>query len=740
MDQRDNLVTAVEVGDVLHQATLQQRLFAALGLDREAPFTGGDLTAGTENELATSVGGNRAQVDLPRQLLESPHAESLSPAARSALAQWLRDNPEQHWEYSWLQIARDRLQPSARAQLEHDLAGRVDRADFVVDSINVRIPPSYVLKLALIDACHGLPEPVTDVVHQVAACFLNDNTAPEIISTHVVSGGSAGLGEAVARENAQRFLLTQLLTAYANERFGLAENGQTLTVYGAPNPPQRLKTLSRLLPGDYYRELFMNPCLAGFTDGAAKRNYMHLCHETLSRSRQHAQARLTAAGFRRPRVVERLVCDTSLLNNGTHLSLGSRALGTAYAAPENATAEKYLGDAASKVIEHFLPLFVGLYSGAPLRLAPNDLKPERALGFLPHELSAPFLRFTWQSWKRKAGLLASLKGDLVPDARLLDYFAALPSLPSQASLDGRRGNGERLKQLLEEQGVYSHKMTVYALYRLRERAKMGYSGFEGRHYSLFASFSDDLAPAAELQALVSAVAYRYLAHGEVTHAQIPDDAETESERRQLFFAASVGLPVAYVRRASTNRFLLRLLAHTRRTRPSKRHPQYYKVYLDDYRAALLRVLTVDAEPILDAAGRRVLDDLRHRIALPEQRGATGSLTRGILGELGAVDPMDVDAATFNFGAERYYRNTLRARQLAEGVEACTAQLADTLRTIQCQQQPPLRHAIQQLVGQRHPMQYVVQTSSAVLRETANLATLRAWIGLILANVSNATPV
>ena len=232
---------------------------------------------------------------------------------------------------------------------------------------------------------------------------------------------------AVARENAQRFLLTQLLVAYANNKFHLGEQGQELQVYAAPNPPVRLRALGRLLPADAYRELFMNPCLSGFTDGVAKRSYMHLCHETLSRSRMHAGARLTEAGIGRPQVVGSFVCDTSLLNNGTHLSLGSRRLTEYFGAqPAAAGEEKYLGDLASKVVEHFLPLFVGLYSAAPARLAAADLRPERALGFLPHELQSEHLRLSWQSWKRKAGMLAGLKGDCVPDQRLLDYFAALP--------------------------------------------------------------------------------------------------------------------------------------------------------------------------------------------------------------------------------------------------------------------------------------------------------------------------
>jgi hypothetical protein len=742
MERHDNLLVLDGAADPARQARLQQRLCEQSGVGRAeaVPFTGDDTTAGTENELATAVTGPAASADLAQAVHDSPHAASLSAAARAALDAWRRDNPDATWEHSWLRIPRTGLHARALALLERELAGRRDRAEFEIGADTLRLPASYVLRLALADALARLelPAALAPLAERLLGCFLNDNTAPEVISTHIVAARPGrGLGAAVAQENAQRFLLTQLLAAYANRRFGLEESGQTLSVYGAPNPPVRLKQLSRLVPADFYRELFMNPCLAGFQDGAAKRAYMHLCHQTLSRSRQHAQARLIGSGIARAHVVERLVCDTSLLNNGTHLSLGSRRLTQAFGAPEGAVAEKYLGDLVAKITEHFLPLFVGLYSAAPARLAAAELKPERALGFLPNELSAPFLRLTWQSWKRKAGLLAALKGDFVPDTRLLDYYAALPSLPGRAALDGRLGNGERLKGELAAQGLYSRNMTVYALYRLRERARMGFSGFEGRHYSLFASFADDLAPAAELQALVTALAYRYLAHGELTHAHIPDDPETESERRQLFFAAAVGLPVAYVRRTTRNRFLLKVLAYTRRTRPSKRHSQYYKVYLDDYRQALAQLLAEDGAPLLDAEAGAALADLRLRLAQPQERGAAGGITRGVLDALGEKTPMDADAGAFNRAAEGYYRDTLRTRQLAEGLEACAALARDSEQAVQRRGDPALRLALRALTGERGVERFATLTAHAVARETAEAATLRAWIGLVLVNVAAA---
>jgi hypothetical protein len=56
-------------------------------------------------------------------------------------------------------------------------------------------------------------------------------------------------------------------------------------------------------------------------------------------------------------------------------------------------------------------------------------------------------------------------------------------------------------------------MSLYLLYKLRSFSSIGFSGFEGRQFSLFDSFVDDMGEAASLQALVTALAYRYLADG-----------------------------------------------------------------------------------------------------------------------------------------------------------------------------------------------------------------------------------
>lgn len=725
-----------------HQRAIFERIGIHAGSDGFAgqlPFTSADLTAGTENELAAAVLGQRATVDLPRAIADLPFYQQ-GEKASAGLEAWLAEEGAQLWEHSWVRIARHALNEAGNAMLEADLAERHDRGDFELHGEELRAPASYVLKLALADVLGNpkFPERARRSGRRILGCFLNDNTAPEIISTHIVGSGETGLGRAVARENAQRFLLTQLLVAYANNKFLLGEHGQELQVYAAPNPPVRLRSLGRLLPADAYRELFMNPCLSGFGDGAAKRSYMHLCHETLSHTRMHAGARLAEAGIARPQVLGSFVCDTSLLNNGTHLSLGSRRL-TEYvgAQPSGAGEEKYLGDLASKIVEHFLPLFVGLYSAAPARLAPADLRPERALGFLPHELQSEHLRLSWQSWKRKAGMLAGLKGDWVPDQRLLDYFAALPGSHGNAAHDGSLGNADRLKAELEAKGLFSRKMTFYTLYRLREQAKMGFSGFEGRHYSLFGSYHDDLAPAAELQALVTAYAYRAMAQGTILHAQIPDDPETESERRQIFFAAAMGLPVFYVRRDTRNHFLRQVLARTQRTRPSKRHTRYFKVFMDDYRAALHRLLHEETAGLADRGGASPLEDLRERIAAPAERGVSGRLMRAILRELGVENAMDVDAQTFNLAAEQYYRGPLRREYLAEGLLSAVHSLKSLARTFQAEGDHDALWSMAALTCGRDIGKFLDEAGRDLRAGRADVETLRALIGLLLLNVDHA---
>lgn len=683
------------------------------------PFSLHDTTAGTENELQVAVRGSKDTADLPATIAHSNYFANIVKRASAGdtsrevvtqLERYLHQNREGVWENSWVRFPLRLLSPTAREVLDTDLLAdksnpkrgkRSDLGRFLVhengDAL-LRIPISYLLKISLADAVgsqENLPRRLRETGFRLLSHFLNDNTSPETFSFHPVElRPHSGMGRAIAKETAKRFLLTQLLVHYANERFGLRSAGQEVLVYFAPHPPIRQKELNDCISDSFYRELFMSPCLSGWDRGEEKHRYMCLCHQVLSRSQLNAVAKLREAGIiTRNLVILPNLSNISLANNGTHLSLGSRRLTRALedgGSGFTRSDEKYLGDLVIKIVEHFLPLFVGSYSASPYRLDFGDFHPEKALGFLPHELDYTHLRMMWRRWKRKADLrvlgftvtpfgphwldrvLAAalkLRGDFVPDFRLIDYFVSLMSTERSPGLDGRLGNGDRLKNDLAELGVFDSRMALYLLYRLREHHRSGFSGFEGRHYSLFQSLLGDLTHAANLQTLVNGFALKAIAEGKITHGDIPDTPTAESERRQIFFGCAIGVPTFYVHQDTGNRFLKSILEKTERTRRSRRYPGYWRVLNSEYRKALSRLLMREADDLIELQNLRgTIGDLLDRLDHPAEAGVSGKLEREILREIGARSAMQVSARDFNSAAERYYRETLRIDNTVEGLD------------------------------------------------------------------------
>jgi hypothetical protein len=688
------------------------------------PFSDGDVTAGVETELQAVVIATRDKADLPlaiehsgffRNIRKRMATGEMTRSIVKDIEKYLEDNPGEVWENSWVRFPRRTLTAFADQVFRRDLLadknepngplrGDADRFMFIQASEEwLRIPVSYLLKLTLADVIsrEGCPAQARQLGEGLMEHFLNDNTSPETYSFYVVSlSYGTGRGKALAIESAQRFLLTQLLAQYANAQLGLRENGQQAIAYFAPHPPVRQRELNDLITDSFYRELFMSPCLSGWARGEEKSKYMHLCHETLSRSQLNTLAKLRESGI----ITHNLVLmpslsNISLANNGIHISLGSRCL-TALQADSTsgftASHEKAVGDLAIKAIEHFLPLFVGLYSAAPYRLGFSDFHPQKVLGFLAHELDYTHLRMIWRRWKKKAGLkifdyavtpfgpsildetisrVLRLKGDCIPDFRLIDYFASIMSSDDHPALNGCMGNGELLKRDLQAMGVFDKRMPLYQLYRLREFANMGFSGFEGRYYSLFPSFGNDLGPAVELQHLVTALAYKYILDGSLTHADIPDTVAVESERRQIFFGSAIGLPTFYVQSKTENRFLARILRKVKNTRLSTRYKGYVRIPHQEYRRALLGILRQDATELVEQLGYQdTLRDLAARIDEPTSRSAYGKLLNGIVDQCGRKSPLHTKAETFNSQAEVYYRETLRRKHMEEALDIVATEL------------------------------------------------------------------
>jgi hypothetical protein len=626
----------------------------------------------------------------------------------------------------------------------------------------VRVPVSYLVKLAMaqyLGCRQNLPFLLRATGERLMGHYLNDNTSPETFSFHVIPlRKKSGMGLAVAREASKRMFLTQLLVMYANRCFGLQESGQNAEIWFAPHPPLRQKALNEHISDSFYRDLFMSPCLSGWDRGEDKYRYMRLCHKVLSRSQLNAVAKLKHAGI----ILNNLVVlpntsNVSLANNGTHVSLGSRKLTAAMAAGMSGYGdgeEKYLGDLVIKIAEHFLPLFVGTYSAAPYRLDFAGFHPEKALGFLAHELDYSQLRILWRMWKAKAKIrilgtpvtpfgpewldrlfsrVFTLKGDFVHDFRLLDYLVCLLSTDRSPALDGSIDNSERLKNDLAELGVFDPGMSLYLPIKLREFSRIGFSGFESRQYSLFESLSHDMSHAVNLQNLIHACAFKMIAEGKISHDDIPDTPHVESERRQVFFGNAIGLSSFYVRRNTANRFLRRILKNTSAARPSSRYPEYLKVDNSDYLRALRRTLLEESAGLVEMLDcKETMLDLQVRIE-DHRHTTSGKLTRGILDHLGARTPLAAKADEFNATAEQYYRTDLCRAHMREAFSF----LEEDFATASTWKEGEKTILSMELAG-NDPVGFLRECREEVLSDQTSLEVLSRLIGLVILTIHHDT--
>ncbi len=748
------------------------------------PFAPSDTTAGSESELQTAVIGNKDAVDLPIFIEQSNYFANTRRRAKAGdtsrkvmtdLEKYLDTNTEGVWENSWVRFPRENMGALAWNTFQHDLladkgnpsgAQRSDLRNFLFQKNGreyIRVPISYLLKLSLaeiVDPQQKVPPLIRKTGLNIMQYYLNDNTSPETSSFYVVSMQSEALmGRTVAKEMSIRFLISQLLVMYANLKYSLVENGQKATIFLSPHPPIRQKILSNCISDAFYRELFMNPCLSGWNKGEEKHEYMHLCHRVLSRSQFNAVLKLREAGIITSNLVSLPnLSNISLANNGTHVSLGSLKLSRMLQDPASGYSrrdEKYVGDLVVKIVEHFLPLFVGTYTAAPYRLDFNDFHPEKALGFLPHELDYTHLRMLWRRWQKKANLnmcgksitpfgprwidnLISttfrLKGDFIPDFRLIDYLVVLMSTDKSPALNGELYNSQPLKSDLADLGVFDTKMSLYLLEKLREYDVMGFSGFEGRHYSLFESFEHDLGQAVSLQNLLYLLAFKYIAAGQISHADIPDDPSIESERRQIIFGSAIGIPTFFVQNKTGNTLIKKIMGKTDRVRQSRRYPGYARIYNLEYRRALLKIITEDAGDIIEMLGMKdTIAELEDRINEPDRHSTCGKLTRGIMEIANAKSPMAITADKFNLAAEKYYRTDLRNRHIQESFQLLSEDIAK-LDHVNDGVRKEIRSLLHTILNETILSQFLQRAEKEIVNEASSKETLEKLVCLLLAHV------
>ncbi|MGD9824547.1 hypothetical protein [Desulfobacter sp.] len=769
------------------------RISAAVGLDdqtldsfvRTLPFMAGDATAGAENEFQAVVAGKRENIDLARVIETSNYYRNLVEQARTGetpqrrvmvLERLLKDKDGQDWENSWVWFPRRVLNRFANQVFNKDLKAdksipaseyRRDAACFVFEKNGenqVRVPVSYLLKLALADAVgddNGVPEPIKTWGEKMLAHFSNDNSSPELFSFYPVkSDGSGSLGEKLAAETLLRFLLTQALVAYAGHKFELNENGQKVKVFFSATPPGDQKRLNDVISDAFYRELFMSPCLSGWDRGEDKKEYMSVCHKVLSRSQLNAVAQLKEAGIINSNlVVLPNTSNISLANNGTHISLGSVKLSRCMSDPGSgitALDEKYTGDLAIKIWEHFLPLFATTYSAAPHRIDFQEFHPERVLGFMPHELTHTHLRMIWRRWKKKAHLkvmgqaltpfgpvwldrlianIFRLKGDFVPDGRLIDYFTSVMSTFQSPALNGSLESEADLKKDLTDMGVFDGRMALYQLVRLRKYHQMGYSGFEHRYFSVFEDVARDMGKAADLQVLITALAQKYIYSRQINHAMIPDSPAVESERRQIFFCTAIGIPTFFVKTRTRNQFLAKILKNTDRTRHSHRYPGYTRVLVREYQRALISLIQTEGADLVAALnGSSILDDLDNRINSPQTHAAWGRITQGILEGSGKHKPMSMKGSLFNANAENYYGRTLRQAHISQGFDLLNKAF-EQIDLWARYRDASYGQALGQILGSRDILKFLKSMRQDFMDETCAPETLKKFIYLMVLAVS-----
>jgi hypothetical protein len=398
---------------------------------------------------------------------------------------------------------------------------------------------------------------------------------------------------------------------------------------------------------------------------------------------------------------------------------------------------------------------VGTYSGAPYRLDFWDFHPEKALGFLPHELDFTHLRMIWRRWKKKANLkilgnpitpfgpegldkfiskLFRIRGDFVKDFRLIDYLVCLMSTDQSPAMNGQLGNETLLKKDLSDLGVFDTSMALYLLYRLRCFENMGFSGFEGRYYSQFESIKKDMSHAANLQCLITALSFKYILEEKLTHQMIPDDPSVESERRQIFFGSAIGIPTFFVLKNTRNKFLINILKKTKGNRFSRRYPGYLRVLYTEYCKAVVEILKTDAKDLIEMMDmNQTITDLEYRVTSPETHAVSSKLTKEILKTANASTPMKLSGLEFNSAAEKYYRDVLRVQHMDEAFEV----LASDVKKIdswKIWRQGYYNPALLSILEGNSALDFLLGAKKEVMNESISVDRLRKLISITLLTI------
>jgi hypothetical protein len=175
----------------------------------------------------------------------------------------------------------------------------------------------------------------------------------------------------------------------------------------------------------------------------------------------------------------------------------------------------------------------------------------------------------------------------------------------------------------------------------------------------------------------------------------------------------------------------KILQKTQRTRSSRRYPGYIRIYHQEYKKALIRLLREDAADLIEMMGLSpTLADLEHRIDDWNDGSAAARLTQGILAEIGAKSPMAIPSQEFDAGAEKYYRHSLRKKHMAEAFDRLLSD-ARRLDTASIGDGGLFRQALKQVTGNLTAARFLEIQKPAVMHGRASARELRNIICLLI---------
>ncbi len=194
---------------------------------------------------------------------------------------------------------------------------------------------------------------------------------------------------------------------------------------------------------------------------------------------------------------------------------------------------------------------------------------------------------------------------------------------------------------------------------------------------------------------------------------------------QIIFGTAADIPTFFIKVDTDNLLLRDIIFQTERVRPSRRYPGYLRIHNFEYQLALLRILRKDGADLVEMFGsQETLEDLELRLRHPEQFSAFGKLTYGILAGTGTLKPCEMKADEFNSCAEKFYREDLRKKHIAEAIDFLEQDIFSMRKS-------GTAGDLHYIADNNDPAGLLKKVQEGIFNEDLPLADLRAFIYLVL---------